>query len=113
MLNDSQNNCSICKRRAKYKCDGEYYCKEHYLTEAFECKDVHTFLKKKNISHQHHALDHNLIITKKDSRLIELCMVLGLTLDEDYWFGKGKIGITDLSNTMFIQSDKEAEDYEC
>ncbi len=97
---DTTNKCMECGNHAKRKYLGKYYCKEHYMLEVFGCDDIHIYIDKNEIAHMHSAIDNHIIINQRNKQIIEMCILLKV----EYWFGKGMVGNTDLSDSMHIDT---------
>lgn len=106
LLESDGRKCELCDKKSKYVYYNLHYCKRHYLKHIYNCSNIQNYIKENKMVFQMHS-DGETIILKRNNNLIEFCVLLGMVPDEDYWFGKGRIGNTDLSNTMFIKGGKD------
>lgn len=98
LAKDTLYKCSECEKKARHTFYGKHYCREHYILEMFDCTNVHNYLDRNKIPHLHSAIDKHIILGMRNKDVIEIC---GL-LDVEFWFGKGTVGNTNMSDYMHI-----------
>lgn len=101
----TEHKCTECGKFARRKKYGLFYCTECYIINLFRCKNVHSYVNQEKIFHMHSAIDNHIILRNTVASVLELCTLL----DIDYWFGKGRLGGTDMSNYLHIDDVKSGK----